>query len=257
MATGVRWYLAGAALALGIYIAIAGWFAAAIDFSDEGPLGPGQPAMTEALPSGIDAATVEAICSEDDLRSHVVAAEVGGAGYYACYRYDGDMLYDAKVIYASNGTTVRDVEFLRDVGAWSSIGIVKTRGELLLGGIGTLVILAYGLLYYTALRPAAPTNAPWWAGDRALRVLTWIPLLGWLSIAYWPGVSRARRVRAAMQVSWGVAIFIRPLAACPACSSSTSSTRLRRSVAIRLTRKVGEPSISSCSPLRRIATSVT
>ncbi|HEX2038729.1 MAG TPA: ATP-binding protein [Acidimicrobiales bacterium] len=178
------------------------------DFSKEGPLAFDRRGATgEELRSlGTSQVRVERDCFHEEERYgeyvKIVTAEVGGRRLFACYDADRDGSVQGVEIVDADGTRVRDPDLLKPAGVWPHYAVVKSADELVLGGIGVVVLMGFG--FYAATRPraqpAAP-DSPWWGRGLTMGLLASVPLVGWVVIA------RLRRVpppRKARFVMWGV-----------------------------------------------------
>jgi transitional endoplasmic reticulum ATPase len=207
-------YLVAAAALLAVYAVTATLLALTRDFEAAGPLAFDQPALTAPMPGGIglDEALDRCFPTRDRTRTantfRVVGGQVEGRALYGCFEVTPTgAVFGAAAVDATQGLLVTDIGLLKRAGIWPWVGLVKTTGELVLGGIGLAAILLLGWRYYAVPRPGPPAaNQPWWTTRPVLVLLALVPLAGWAALAVWPGLSRARRSRVLLQTLWGWAI---------------------------------------------------
>lgn len=207
-------FLLVSALLLAAYAAVAVVLWSARDFADTGPLSLDQPAATAPLTEATTLAQVEERCrtaarfdTGDEYRTKIVAAELDGRIYYACYQLkvkDG-AVWKATVVDEA-GVRAPD-RVIKDAGAWRWIGTVKTRSELVLGGLGLAALLAMYFAYYRRVRPGPPVPATWWQSSAACGFLGALGVL-LFTLPFRRGESRARRVRLVFQFFLGWSAFI-------------------------------------------------
>lgn len=166
---------------------------------------------TPFVPPLVDETSVLNLCDlgrEKRSERVIRGAVVDGRPLYACYvlESEGGPVYDAWVVDA-NGQDITDSTILKRVGAWRWIGLVKTAGDIVAGGLEVVGALAFWLVYYRRPRRGAPRNGPWWQNGRVLGVLAAIPVLGWIILARLPRVGADRKVRAFFQAAAGWAVF--------------------------------------------------
>src|SRR6266487_1466521 len=172
-----RRYLAGAALLLAIYGAVAVTLAATRDFVDRGPLSLHEPSRSEPLPDAVSPARA----------------------------------LDAVVVDA-DGFKVSDIRLLKRSGAWPWIGTVKSGEDLVVGVVGIAAVLGLFTLYYRRDRPGPPVGGSrWWRSQPMLwLLLVGVPVVGWLAVLLMPGISRARKRRLTFQLAivWSAVILL-------------------------------------------------
>jgi len=211
-----RRYLAGAALLLAIYGAVAVTLAATRDFVDRGPLSLHEPSRSEPLPDAVSPARALDACFPDRSRENrykVVGGTVDGRSYYACYELSADdgSVQDAVVVDA-DGFKVSDIRLLKRSGAWPWIGTVKSGADLVVGVVGIAAVLGLFTLYYRRDRPGPPVGGSrWWRSQPMLwLLLVGVPVVGWLAVLLMPGISRARKRRLTFQLAivWSAVILL-------------------------------------------------
>ena len=186
------------------------------DFSDRGPLSYVEPALEAPLRGGLPLSEALARCFSSPDRSafayKVVGGVVRGHPYYACYESyrDGTGLFETVVVDAVSGDNVTDVGLIKAGGAWPYVGLVKSTGELVLGGMGLALLFAVFFLYYRRLRPGAPTTGvrAWQSSGAMVAMAVVASCVGWIALAVLPGVSRARKIRAALQAFLVTAVVV-------------------------------------------------
>lgn len=178
------------------------------DFTDQGPLSLHQPALTVPLTGGVPLSTAVDRCFPDPSGSgydhRVVGGVVRGHSYYACFGISQDTgdLMDAAVLDAVTGLRVTDVDLIQAGGAWPFVGLVKSTGDLIFGGLALVCLLGTPFLYYRRRRPGAPAVVGlrfWQSGAGMVTMVVVVPFLGWIALAVLPRVSPARKIRAAFQ----------------------------------------------------------
>jgi transitional endoplasmic reticulum ATPase len=122
----------------------------------------------------------------------VVGVRVNGAPYYACYQVSGGSVFSAVVIDGEGFKASNRIA--KQYGAWPWIGVVKSPGELVLGGAALIVLLALYFSYYRRARPGPPDPARWWQTQIA-SVLLGVVLVLPFTLPFRRGESRARRIR--------------------------------------------------------------
>jgi SpoVK/Ycf46/Vps4 family AAA+-type ATPase len=205
-------YLLGSAALLATYAALATVLWINRDFVAEGPLGFRAPAVTVPLNPATSLSTVKQQCIQAGLLTviggdtiKVVAVRVQSQVYYACYEVDEGKAYDAAVIDA-DGFKAPD-RIAKQYGAWPWIGLVKSSGELYLGGFTLAVMLALYFQYYRRARPGPPNPARWWQTSRGSFLLALTgPLL--LTPLFRRVQSRPRRLRLLYQWAFGLITMI-------------------------------------------------
>ena len=200
-------YLLGSGLLLLVYVVTAALLWVNRDFVAEGPLGFGAPAAKAPLEPGGSLEEIRKQCVSarpfsvsggDTIK--VVAVRVGSQPYYACYQVEQGRVYDAVVIDA-DGFKAPD-RIAKQYGAWPWIGVVKSPGELALGGVCLAVLLALYFRYYGRVRPGPPSPARWWQSTAGSAVLGLSGVLV-LTLPFRRSESPARRLRLLYQYALG------------------------------------------------------
>lgn len=168
------------------------------DFVDDGPLAVDRPAATQALDPDLTLDQVRSSCiaigrwnvqPTDTVK--IIATRFEGNAYYACYQLRRGGVWYALVV-DGRGLKAPD-RVAKQLGAWRSIGLVKSPTEIVLGGGGIAVLLGLYLLYWRTPRPGPPVPTRWWqrrAVDGLLGVVGVLPVV----LLFRRSESRARRV---------------------------------------------------------------
>ncbi|HEX6513934.1 MAG TPA: ATP-binding protein, partial [Nocardioidaceae bacterium] len=182
-------------------------------WSESGPLSFHNPAASTMLHRSARAKSIDDIArlcrktgdvySTDDLK--VVGATLHGTDYYACYELEDGQVYEAVVIDADGARAPTSV--VKEGGAWRWIGLIKTPGEILLGGVGLGMLGGLYFLYYRRDRPAAPRDPRWWQ-TRGAQVLFSLPVLVQpISLVFRRRESGPRRLRLFLEWLIGTLLF--------------------------------------------------
>jgi ATP-dependent 26S proteasome regulatory subunit len=201
------------AVVLAGYVGLSAWLWQGKDFSKEGPLAFERPsAGDEALrAAGTSRARVERDCFAGEERYgdavKVVTAEISGTRLFACYDVDQEeSSVEAVHVVDPDGLRVDDPRLLKPAGVWPHYAVVKSLDELVLGGVGLVVLMGFGFFVATRPRgaPASP-NGPWWGRPGPLGLLA-ASGIGWFVIPFLRRVPRSRKARFVMWavVGWGV-----------------------------------------------------
>jgi transitional endoplasmic reticulum ATPase len=211
-------YFAGAAGLLFLYLILSAVLLRSQDFSPNGPLALSNPPLTAALPGAQSLPAALDSCFPKDQRSadyayKIVGGFVLGQPYYACYQVSrsSGSVFNVVVI-GADGTPTTEPAILKAGGAWPWAGVIKSGQDLAFGGIGVATVLFFGWLYYYRSRPGAPLGERWYRQHWLLVFVssTWI---GLLALAFWPHVSRARKIRTVLEMFFivGATIVVFPL----------------------------------------------
>ncbi|MBK8074805.1 MAG: AAA family ATPase [Kineosporiaceae bacterium] len=168
------------------------------DFVDDGPLSVDRPAATAALDPGLTLDQIRSSCigigrwsldPGDSIK--IVATREQGRAYYACYQLRRGSVWYALVV---DGTGLKAPERVaKDLGAWRSIGLVKSTGEIIFGGAAVAGLLVMSWLYSRRPRPGPPVPTRWWqrrVTDGLLGTIGVLPL----TLPFRRSESRSRRV---------------------------------------------------------------
>ncbi|HZS22093.1 MAG TPA: AAA family ATPase, partial [Pseudonocardiaceae bacterium] len=169
------------------------------------------PALTHPLNGGASLANTAKACQAQSKVGapgnystlKIVGGQVGGAEYYGCYGVKGDgTVWGAAVLTADNLTPVTDTGILKAGGAWRWIALVKTSQDLVLGGVGIVVLSALYFVYYRRPRPAPPPG-PWHASRWSDILFGAVACPGIVLVWVLKGRSQQRKVRVTFQTLIG------------------------------------------------------
>ncbi len=179
-------YLIVSGLLLALYVAgvSVGYPLRGVDA--DGPLRESAPEVTADVPGAEPLATIRTKCMAQDAvssgdqgqRLRVVTGEVRGQRLFGCYGYytdDPDKVWGAAVLDAQ-ARAVDDAGLIQASGAWRWIGLVKTPGEVIAGGLAVLGAL---FVYWRYWRQPRPVGRPAWR-SLLLAFLAAVPCLGWV-----------------------------------------------------------------------------
>ena len=188
-------------------------------WSTSGPLSFNAPALIRPLDGGASLANTTKACQAQSKVGapgnystlKIVGGQVDGTAYYGCYGVKSDgTVWGAAVLTADGLTPVTDPGILKAGGAWRWIALVKTPQDLVLGGVGIVVLSALYFLYYRRPRPAPPAG-PWYASRWADVLFGAVACPGIVLVWVLKGRSQPRKVRLTFQTLIGycaVAVFV-------------------------------------------------
>jgi transitional endoplasmic reticulum ATPase len=197
-----------------LYAVVAGSMWRAHTWNDDGPLSRLRPAMTEfrapfdrqeALRAcHFDEKSIEPKKGADEIRAGIIDGNV----YYGCYQTFNDGKTEWAWVRTPTGETVGDTDLIKRSGAWRWIGLVKTAGDLVYAAGAVVGGFVVARVYYRIARPGAPKGTSGWRRGRGLVALAVFPVVGWFVLVRLKRVTRARKVRAVFQASFGWTVFV-------------------------------------------------
>jgi hypothetical protein len=147
-------YWIGVSSLVAVYVAVVWTAWATHTWSNNGPLA--KTAASTWSPSFYSQSVVAGrLCDDGSVpasRLIVRGAIDRGHIYYACYSLDVDGTVNDALVVDERGTEVHDSQLIKRLGAWRWIGLVKTPGDLAVGGIAVLLSSMFWYLYYRPRR---------------------------------------------------------------------------------------------------------